>query len=93
VKVWDAQTGKELHSLDGVGACVAFSPDSKRLANGGGGEVIFWNLETGKELFGLKGNKVVGPGRAYGDVAFSPDGKWLASTSLEFPGRRTAGFL
>ena len=32
VRVWDAQTGRELLALKGVGGFVAFSPDGKRLA-------------------------------------------------------------
>src|SRR5262249_23120404 len=85
VNVWDAESGKKLLSLDGVGPRVAFSPDGKRLANGGSGSVAFWNVETGKELFGLPGHKITNPGAQPGDVAFSPDGKWLASTGIDLP--------
>jgi WD40 repeat protein/serine/threonine protein kinase len=80
VKVWDIQTGKELHSLKGGAAKVAFSPDGKRLASAGlvyvpgkepVGEVKVWDAHTGKELLTLKGGGA--------SVAFSPDGKHLAS--------------
>ena len=70
VKVWDAQTGKELLSIDQSGGPgwwrnVVFSPDGKRLASG----QKQWDTETGKEIHSIK---------AAGIVAFSPDGMRLA---------------
>jgi WD40 repeat protein/serine/threonine protein kinase len=89
VKVWDAQTGQELHSLKGHAywvSSVAFSPDGKRLASGSGGydeqfkpvpgEVKIWDPQTGRELLTLKG-----PLGDIDSVAYSPDGKRLASAS------------
>ena len=83
VKVWDAQTGRELFACKGHTAhvsSVVFSPDGKRLASGSGsaaggkgGEVKVWDAQTGQELLTLKGG---GLGHA---VAFSPNGHWLAS--------------
>jgi WD40 repeat protein/tRNA A-37 threonylcarbamoyl transferase component Bud32 len=96
VMVWDAATGKELHNFRGhTGDAngVAFSPDGKRFATscrGGylirevGGakkveempnEVKVWDTVTGKELITLAGGGL--------RVAFSPDGKLIASGSLE----------
>src|SRR5262249_27616206 len=82
VKVWDAQTGQELLSLEGGGDNVAFSPDGKRLASGHGflppgavnaGEVKVWDAQTGQELLSLEDSTTT--------VVFSPDGKRLASGS------------
>jgi WD40 repeat protein len=88
VKVWDAQTGQELFSFKtGPTSGVAFSPDGKRLASAGGkwlgnrwdgapGEVKVWDTQTGQELLTLKVNT-----GEHASLAFSPDGKRLASSS------------
>ncbi len=73
VKVWDAQTGQELLSLQG-GRSVAYSPDGKRLASASAAGVKVWDAQTGQEMLTLKL-------RTSGAVAFSPDGKQLASSS------------
>jgi WD40 repeat protein len=76
VKVWDAQTGQEIHSIKDGGSYVAFSPDGKRLASGGGESdptVKVWDAQTGQMILSFKG-----PSRV-ASVAFSPDGKRLAS--------------
>jgi WD40 repeat protein len=86
LKIWDAQSGKELQkfTLNGGDAqWMVFSPDGQRLASGSDGDktVKVWDTQSGKELFTLKGG-----GR---DVVFSPDGKRLASpaTARPEPGR------
>src|SRR5262249_49645543 len=88
-KIWDSQTGTELLTLKGHKGnvmSVAFSPDGKRLATGGGRlsppaagskvvseQVKVWDTQTGKEIFTFEGCR--GPG------TFSPDGKHLATGS------------
>jgi WD40 repeat protein/serine/threonine protein kinase len=75
VKVWDAQTGKELLSFKGKGVyCVAFNSDGKRLATPWEGVVKEWDTETGKELRAFQE-----PAGALFCLAYSPDGKRLAA--------------
>ena len=58
-------------------AAVAFAPDGKTLASGGGyrdGTVRLWDVATGKTLLALPGDA----GISVGAVAYSPDGSLLA---------------
>jgi WD40 repeat protein len=86
VRLWETATGKELRQFlipQPKGAAslntswsVAISPDSKRLAAGiTKGSVCLWAIATGKLLHELRGNSTA----AVHAVAFSPDGKVLAS--------------
>src|SRR5205823_3171455 len=67
---------------------VAFSPDGKRLASGSYDNTVkIWDAASGQEILTLKGNtiEVVGPEEPLSNgilsLAFSPDGKRLASGS------------
>jgi WD40 repeat protein len=83
VRVWEADTGRELLALEGhtFGVSgVAFSPDGRLLACCGAagfgklpGEVKVWDRRTGRQLRALHARDGVLTG-----VAFSPDGRHLA---------------
>ncbi len=76
VRLWDAGTCKQLHTLgrDGEGGnFFAFSPDSKALLAGPVDDTTLWDVATGKEIRrfgGKRGFQFAG--------AFAPDGKTLA---------------
>jgi len=95
IKLWDVASGKEVRTLslltfeedgrtDSVYS-VAFSPDGKTLASGSyAGTVKLWDVASGEELSTLL-SVSTDTGGAYSgwytvySVAFSPDGKILAS--------------
>ncbi|MCH2127261.1 MAG: protein kinase, partial [Pirellulaceae bacterium] len=60
IRLWDASTGEELHTLKGhsdLVMSVSFSPDGTRIASGGADRTIrLWDASTGEELHTLKGH-------------------------------------
>ena len=85
----DARTGKEIRrfkaeaSLGGI-HCLAFSPDGRDAAGGSGtGRVHCWQVATGKTIQVFKGHE-----KGVNHVAFSPDGKFILSVSVD--GDKTA---
>ncbi|MCA2694109.1 MULTISPECIES: serine/threonine-protein kinase [unclassified Microcystis] len=96
IKIWEVETGKELRTLTGhsIGVLsVAYSPDGRYLASGSydydkgdkGDKIIktiktikIWEVATGKELRTLTGHS-----NGVTSVAYSPDGRYLASGSWD----------
>jgi WD40 repeat protein len=81
VKLWDIADGKELHTLNHSRRvlCVAFSPDGKIVASGGGGVdpiIKLWDVATGEEIRTLTGHTGAVEG-----LSFSPNGTTLISAS------------
>jgi WD40 repeat protein len=77
VRLWGADTGKELLRLEVKSRvhALAFSPDGKRLATGGlDGRPCLWALPSGKRL-----RELPAQGQPVSLVAFSPNGKVFAS--------------
>lgn len=88
VRLWDVATGSTLRELEGHTALVegvAFSPDGKRLASASeDGSVRLWDVATGSAVQTLgdafwSSTKSLILERVVYRVAFSPDGKRLAS--------------
>jgi WD40 repeat protein len=84
-QVWEVAGGKERFKarVTGMGGAVvagAFSADGARLAlSAGDGPIDVWDVKTGKRLQTLLGQRGQGV-----RVAFSPDGKTLASMGRDF---------
>jgi eukaryotic-like serine/threonine-protein kinase len=85
IKLWNAASGKETLTLKAPGVwCVAFSPDSSRIVSGSVGdysrnyEVNVWDVTQGQQTLSLKGHTA-----EVNSVAFSPDGKRIASAGAD----------
>jgi WD40 repeat protein len=82
VRLWDAQTGRELATLDGhthFVTSVVFSPDGSKIASGSEDKTVrLWNPQTGLEIARSNGHT-----DSVLSVVFSPDGSHIASGSYD----------
>jgi WD40 repeat protein len=77
IQLWDAVTGKVIHSLRGHTDAVqeiAFTPDGQRLASAAPDEIMLWDVATGQEILTLRHRT-----RWWRSLGFSPDGRRLAA--------------
>jgi WD40 repeat protein len=81
VKLWDAGTGTEQHTLPHLSSVltVVFSPDSKTVASASYDDTLnLWDADTSTKQHTLQGHLNL----VY-KVVFSPDGKTVASASYD----------
>ena len=82
VRLWDAATGQQLHTLRGHSSrvwSVAFSVDSQRVFSASEDKTLkVWSAATGEELLTLRGHE-----EGLSCVAVSPDGRTVGSASYD----------
>ena len=82
IRLWNAETGRELRQFVGHKGPVygvAFSPDGLTIASGSEDHTIrLWDVATAKERLEMKGHS-----GGVTRVVFTPDGRYLASGSYD----------
>jgi WD40 repeat protein len=78
VRLWDLRAGQLLHTLPVAGALGPFAPDGRSFLTNDG-TLQRWELATGRPL--LPDTASLGHRLEVGRVAYSPDGRLLASSS------------
>ena len=82
LKVWDLQSGQELHTLRGHSngvTAVAITPDGTQVVSASDDQTLkVWDLQSGQELHTLRGHK-----DWITAVAITPDGTQVVSASVD----------
>ena len=78
IKVWEADTARQVLTIPVVAGNIVFSPDGSRLAAQTGSVAKVWDAQTGREQLTLAGHA-----DWIMSLAFSPDGERLVTTSLD----------
>ena len=82
VRIWDADSGKELKKLEGHTDSIwsaIFSPDGKKIVTASKDTTArIWDADSGKELKKLEGNTDF-----VRSVSFSPDGRKIVTSSSD----------
>jgi len=79
LRVWRVADGKEMKALRARDVSdLSLSPDGSRIATASGKSVDVWDAGRGRRLCSLEGHT-----EAVVAVAYSPDGKWIASGSWD----------
>jgi WD40 repeat protein/class 3 adenylate cyclase len=86
VRVWDVRTGRLERAIRAPAGpfAVSFSPDGRRLAIGGVDEPVggVFDVRSGRRVLSLDGHE-----GGINDIDWSPDGRWIATTSNDSTGR------
>ncbi len=81
-KLWEVETGRLLHQVapgSGYVNKVVFAPDGNYFATGGQDHTIWLHTLEGK---GIQSTQLSTEKQSVYGLAFSPDGRWLASSSI-----------